>query len=209
MSLLPSLVHFQPLTAPVSSPLFVTWNKVDQYGCHQLRGCIGTFDPRPLHAGLREYALTSAVRDRRFPPVQGAELRQLMCTVSLLHSFELADTWDDWTVGTHGIIIEFSDPIKTSISHTATFLPDVASQEGWDKAETLKHLIRKAGYMTGGLHHVLNVLKVTRYESTTCTLSYDEMQTHSTLVRGGVHATAQTGIAKASRKSKLVPPVSA
>ena len=35
------------------SPLFVTWKTSDQH----LRGCIGTFSGRRLHAGLRDYAL--------------------------------------------------------------------------------------------------------------------------------------------------------
>ena len=39
------------------SPLFVTWNKQSRRGL-RLRGCIGTLEPRWLHAALRDYALT-------------------------------------------------------------------------------------------------------------------------------------------------------
>ena len=42
----------QPLFASASFPLFVSW-----YCGGALRGCIGTFEPLDLHAGLREYAL--------------------------------------------------------------------------------------------------------------------------------------------------------
>lgn len=47
----------------VSCPLFVTWNKQvesrgeDSCGGYTLRGCIGTFEPKPLDRGLREYAV--------------------------------------------------------------------------------------------------------------------------------------------------------
>lgn len=37
-------------------PLFVTWNTLSKRGEKSLRGCIGTFEARPLGDGLREYA---------------------------------------------------------------------------------------------------------------------------------------------------------
>jgi AMMECR1 domain-containing protein len=49
----------------------------------------------------------SALRDRRFPPIEAHELSLLHCTVSFLHSFEKAAGWSDWEVGKHGLIIEF------------------------------------------------------------------------------------------------------
>ena len=57
----------------------------------------------PPFAGLR-----SALRDRRFPPVAAKELPSLRCTVSLLCAFEKAADWADWTVGVHGLIVEFT-----------------------------------------------------------------------------------------------------
>ncbi|KAI3432317.1 hypothetical protein D9Q98_003876 [Chlorella vulgaris] len=113
-------------------PLFVTWNKGPK-----LRGCIGTLhcngQLKTLHAALTDYSLTAALRDRRFSPIVAAELPHLCCTVSLLSSFELAATWDDWDVGTHGLIIEFSDP--TGSQRTATFLPEICVHEQWDKKQ--------------------------------------------------------------------------
>jgi len=44
--------------SPFSSPLFVTWNKVDRAGHGRLRGCIGTLETRPLPKALKDYALT-------------------------------------------------------------------------------------------------------------------------------------------------------
>ena len=53
-------------------------------------------------------ALRSALRDRRFPPIAAKELPALRCTVSLLCAFEKAGDWADWTVGVHGLIVEFT-----------------------------------------------------------------------------------------------------
>lgn len=44
----------------------------------------------------------SALRDRRFAPIEARELPQLKCTVSLLSGFEVATGWEDWEIGTHG-----------------------------------------------------------------------------------------------------------
>ena len=53
-----------------------------------------------LLPGLRDYALTSALRDHRFAPVGAKEVASLRCTVSLLCCFERAAQWDDWQVRT-------------------------------------------------------------------------------------------------------------
>ena len=75
-----------------------------------------------------------------------------------------------------GLLIEFPDP-QTSARRSATFLPEVAAHEGWDRAQTLDHLIRKAGY--GGPPSSARArLRMTRYQSTTCALSYDEYCRH-------------------------------
>lgn len=94
-----------------NSPLFVTWDSVcPTSGSKSLRGCIGSLSPQPLLHGLRSYALTSALRDRRFPPVARSEVPALHCTVSLLRAFEGGLGWEDWVPGKHGIIIEFEEP---------------------------------------------------------------------------------------------------
>jgi AMMECR1 domain-containing protein len=49
----------------------------------------------------------------------------------------------DWEVGRHGIVIDATFKGKY---YSATFLPEVAAEEKWSKEETLKQLIRKAGF---------------------------------------------------------------
>ncbi|CAL5363328.1 unnamed protein product [Camellia sinensis] len=79
-------------------PLFVTWKKVLNGGEPRLRGCIGTLEARGLINGFRDYALTSALRDRRFPPIQAKELPYLECTVSILTDYETELNYLDWEV---------------------------------------------------------------------------------------------------------------
>jgi AMMECR1 domain-containing protein len=69
-------------------------------------------------------------------------------SVSLLTDFEDVNDPFDWTVGEHGIHIHFGDPAGQRGGKTlsATYLPDVASEQGWDKTETLDSAMRKAGY---------------------------------------------------------------
>lgn len=74
-----------------TSPLFVTWHIGRD---RRLRGCIGTFSPLNLHAGLKEYALTSALRDSRFPPISRDEIPKLTVSVSILQvSFNQILKW--------------------------------------------------------------------------------------------------------------------
>lgn len=49
----------------------------------------------------------SALQDRRFEPMAHREVASLSCTVSLLCAFERAKSWRDWSIGVHGLIIEF------------------------------------------------------------------------------------------------------
>ncbi|KAH9704614.1 hypothetical protein KPL70_011537 [Citrus sinensis] len=86
------------LRGSVVSPLFVTWKKVVNGGEPRLRGCIGTLEARCLINGFKDYALTSALKDRRFPPIQARELPSLECTVSILTDFETANNYLDWEI---------------------------------------------------------------------------------------------------------------
>ena len=111
----------------------------------RLRGCIGSLEARGIAAGLPEYALISALRDRRFSPVTRAEVGGLECTVSLLTHYEPAASWQDWEVGTHGLIVDFADP-SSGARRSATYLPEIAAREGWSRRYTVESLLRKAGY---------------------------------------------------------------
>ena len=152
-----------------SFPLFVTWTLGKD---KELRGCIGTFEESKLEKQLGKYALISAFEDDRFEePINKSELKNLNCEVSLLIKFEKVENVMDWEVGTHGIDIEFEDNKGNSFS--STFLPEVASDEGWDQRTTLKYLVQKAGY-TGSLDKIIKNIRLTRYQSIKKTISYNK-----------------------------------
>lgn len=52
------------------------------------------------------------------------EVASLSCTVSLLCAFEEAQSWKDWTVGTHGLIIDFFGEAAPYLA-PGTLCPDV------------------------------------------------------------------------------------
>eukprot|EP00730_Choanoeca_flexa_P016316 TRINITY_DN7678_c0_g1_i1.p1 TRINITY_DN7678_c0_g1~~TRINITY_DN7678_c0_g1_i1.p1 ORF type:complete len:244 (+),score=20.70 TRINITY_DN7678_c0_g1_i1:88-819(+) len=170
-------------------PLFVTWNIFDKrYNDYILRGCIGTFTAQPLHSTLREYAITSAMKDRRFKPISLVEVERLQCGVSLLTNFEKRDSYLDWQVGTHGIWIEFE--LENGRTTTATYLPEVASEQGvytsegcipsldatvnagWDHLQAIDSLLKKGGYRAHITEDLRQSIRLTRYQSEKVKLNF-------------------------------------
>jgi AMME syndrome candidate gene 1 protein len=138
------------LSATESYPLFVTWNTLSRTsGDKRLRGCIGTFDALPLETGLQSYSLTSAFEDTRFSPIPSTLLSSLSCSLTLLANFEPCRDVMDWVLGRHGIRINFTSRGRR---HGATYLPDVAVEQGWNKEETVESLMKKAGWDGGSSH---------------------------------------------------------
>ncbi|KAF2774083.1 hypothetical protein EJ03DRAFT_386941 [Teratosphaeria nubilosa] len=174
-SSLPSLARGSR-TRREEHPLFVTWNTISKSGHKNLRGCIGTFEPQELEYGLRSYALTSAFEDTRFHPIPSSELPSLACHVTLLTNFS-EPTKDpmDWTLGKHGIRISFSNHGRR---YGATYLPDVAKEQGWTKEETLISLMRKAGWSGSGSGWLSTWRdgrgELVRYEGKQVALEYQE-----------------------------------
>lgn len=155
----------------LETPLFITWNtKSARYG-YSLRGCIGTFEPQELEDGLSSYAITSAIHDSRFSPIALSELPSLQVVVTLLTHFEDASDPLDWDLGTHGIRISF---VHHGRRYGATYLPDVAVEQGWDKEETIQSLIRKAGYVGRKDRWRELGIKVVRYQGRKEKCEYEE-----------------------------------
>ncbi|KAF1987600.1 hypothetical protein K402DRAFT_330232 [Aulographum hederae CBS 113979] len=153
-------------------PLFVTWNTISRSGNKSLRGCIGTFEAQELSEGLRSYALTSALDDHRFSPISARELQTLECAVTLLTDFETAPSPMSWEIGKHGLRISFNYHGRR---YGATYLPDVAREQGWTKEETLVSLMRKAGW-SGRKEEWSKVadLNVVRYQGLKVDVDYKE-----------------------------------
>eukprot|EP00903_Cladosiphon_okamuranus_P009559 g9101.t1 len=171
------IAHFNDIEPPPPSfstnyvcGMFVTWDKHD-HGTESLRGCIGTLHPQAI-SQLRDYTYSSALHDRRFSPIEASELSSLDVSVSLLVKYEQARHWEDWEVGVHGIVIKFRD--DGGSNYSATFLPEVAEEQGWSKKVTLSRLVRKAGYKRNVDRAFLAGVEVTRYQSSKCKLPYQD-----------------------------------
>ncbi|KAK7528060.1 AMMECR1 domain-containing protein [Phyllosticta citriasiana] len=161
----------QAISPTEAHPLFVTWNTVSRGGSKSLRGCIGTFEAQELADGLRSYALTSAFDDSRFPPITSRELPTLSCSVTLLTNFQPASSALSWELGRHGLRISFTYHGRR---YGATYLPDVAKEQGWTKEETVVSLMRKAGW-SGRRDDWKSVpLNVVTYEGRKSSLAWEE-----------------------------------
>ncbi|KAF7991305.1 hypothetical protein HCN44_002867 [Aphidius gifuensis] len=155
-----------------SHPLFVTWTIGKD---KRLRGCIGTFSAMHLHAGLREYATTSAFKDSRFNPISRDEFPRLTVDISILRHFEDGVDYLDWELGLHGILIEFNN--EKGNKRTATYLPDVAKEQGWDQIQTIDSLLHKGGFRGQVTPAIRRALKLKRYQCEKVSVSYQEYMT--------------------------------
>jgi len=89
-------------------------------------------------------AASAALEDTRFPhPVGVPELPLISIEISVLTPPEPVKRVEDIVIGKHGIILSVG-------WHHATFLPQVAFEQGWDRETTLRHLSRKAGLPEDG-----------------------------------------------------------
>jgi len=122
----------------------------------------------------------SALEDTRFPPIALRELSSLSCGVTLLTDFEPAPTPLSWEVGKHGLRISFTHKGKR---YGATYLPDVAREQGWGKEEALGSLMRKAGWRgREGWREV--ELKVVRYQGKRREVGYERWREWRRWVEG-------------------------
>lgn len=125
---------------------------------------------------LFESALTavrcSAFKDSRFTPISGDEVPRLHVSVSILRHFEDSQNFMDWEIGVHGIRIEFTTERGTK--RTATYLPEVAPEQGWDHIQTIDSLLRKGGFKGHISSDVRDSIRLTRYQSEKMTVSYQE-----------------------------------
>ncbi len=107
-----------------------------------LRGCIGYIQPiKPLAFTIQEMAEAAAFRDPRFPPVTAEELKDLDFEISVLTPLRVIKDVNEIQVGKHGIYI-------TKGNRSGVLLPQVATEQGWDRQKFLEHTCLKAGLST-------------------------------------------------------------
>jgi AmmeMemoRadiSam system protein A len=105
---------------------------------HELRGCIGyVIASVPLFETVCEAAQAAAFQDPRFSPVTKNELEKVEIEVSVLSPFEPIKNYDEIEIGTHGLLLDEGG--------RAVLLPQVASENNFDRAHFLTALCHKAG----------------------------------------------------------------
>jgi MEMO1 family protein len=108
-----------------------------------LRGCIGRIQAEgPLISLIGMLALDSAFRDSRFKPVTADELKHLEIEVSVLTPLSSVPGPDAIQPGRDGVVLRLGD-------RSAVFLPQVATEQGWNRVEMLDQLAQKAGLAPG------------------------------------------------------------
>jgi len=107
----------------------------------QLRGCIGRFEADlPVYNVVQQMAISAATQDPRFRPVAPEELDKLTYEISILSPLRKITGTDEIVLGKHGVTVS-----KGLFNH-GVFLPQVATETGWNKEEFLSELCsQKAG----------------------------------------------------------------
>lgn len=123
-----------------------------------LRGCIGTIiGEEPLWEGVRNNVLKSAFHDPRFPPLKESELEKVDIEISVMTPLQQIDDYKKIRLGTDGVIIRKD-------YHQAVYLPQVATETGWNLDQFLGHLCQKTrlpenAYKSGGIEfHIFQAL---------------------------------------------------
>lgn len=113
---------------------------VSVYIEEQLRGCIGTFsEEEALYRTIERMAVSAAVFDARFTPVQFHELAELVVEISVLSPRQRISDPSEIIIGKHGIFMQLD-------SSRGTLLPQVAVNQNWSVEEFLGNCAKyKAG----------------------------------------------------------------
>jgi len=115
------------------SGVFVTLRKQGD-----LRGCIGSIiGVDPLWEAVRNNVLKSAFHDPRFPPLKESELEKVDIEISVMTPLQKIGNYKKIRLGTDGVIIRKDN-------HQAVYLPQVATETGWNLDQFLGHLCQKA-----------------------------------------------------------------
>lgn len=104
-----------------------------------LRGCIGrmTADESLIEV-VREMARAAAFEDPRFPSLDMTEYPGISVEITVLSPMRPIKSVEEIEIGRHGVYL-------TKGWQQAVFLPQVATEQGWNRNELLANLCRNAG----------------------------------------------------------------
>ena len=122
----------------------------------ELRGCIGTFEParKTIAEEIISNAISSAIRDPRFPPVTPGELKDLEYSVDVLTRPEPVGSKSELDPRRYGVIVE-------SGGGKGLLLPDL---EGVDTAEQQIDICRQKAWIDPDEPIKLYRFEVKRYK---------------------------------------------
>jgi hypothetical protein len=110
---------------------------VTLYQDRLLKGCIGRcHEPEPLAHSVPRLALSAALDDTRFEPIDSA--KPLEIEISVLSPLKRIRHPEQLIAGEHGGVLECG-------SQSGLLLPKVASERNWNAAQFLTALAQKAG----------------------------------------------------------------
>jgi AmmeMemoRadiSam system protein A len=105
---------------------------------NQLRGCIGyIIAQKALFETIFDAAKHSAFGDPRFPQLSRDEVDEVIIEISVLSPFDPIKSYDEIEVGKHGLLLDEGG--------RAVLLPQVATEQNFNRAEFLTALCHKAG----------------------------------------------------------------
>lgn len=112
-----------------------------------LRGCIGYVEAEePLVETVDQVAVRAAFHDPRFLPLSVSEFRQVMIEISVLSPLSLVRDTREIQTGVHGLVLELRRA-------RGLLLPQVATEQGWDRVQFLNHTALKAGLPPSAWQH--------------------------------------------------------
>jgi AmmeMemoRadiSam system protein A len=129
------ILDFPPYPAALAGPAgaFVTLHRNGQ-----LRGCVGQVEsPGPLADTVARAAISAALHDSRFPPVEDHEVSSLDIEISVL-SLPEPIAPEAILAGRHGLIV-------VKVDKRGVLLPQVASERRWSAQRFLEETCAKAG----------------------------------------------------------------
>ena len=105
----------------------------------QLRGCIGTFfGEEKLAITVQKMAMAAGWEDPRFSELMDFEVQEVDLEISVLSPLREIENVSEIQVGRHGIYI-------TKGYNRGVLLPQVATEQKWDRDTFLSHTCVKAG----------------------------------------------------------------
>jgi MEMO1 family protein len=127
-----------PKNTQASRGVFVTLKKSGF-----LRGCIGyVTGMKPLVLAVLDNSYNAAFKDPRFEPLAAGELKEIVIEISVLTVPQEVRSVDEIQVGRDGLIVERG-------SNRGLLLPQVATEQGWDRNTFLDQTCYKAGLRPG------------------------------------------------------------